>query len=117
MAISVVDKHAAAVALGRLGGLKGGPARMQALSQEERSDLGKRAARARWDKPWSITTPDERVEEGTVSDPDHFAHRAAGRDRPCVVGRLRDRIHRGRRAARAEPRLDPASRPVRSALR
>lgn len=41
-------KNKAAVALGRLGGKKGGKARMAALSAEERSALGKKAARKRW---------------------------------------------------------------------
>ena len=42
------DKNPAAVALGRLGGLKGGPARMKALTKKQRSELGRRAALARW---------------------------------------------------------------------
>jgi hypothetical protein len=40
--------HAAAVALGRLGGLKGGAARAKKLSKKKRSDIAKKAARARW---------------------------------------------------------------------
>ena len=47
---AVSEKNPAAVALGRLGGLKGGPARMKALTKKQRSDLGRRAARARWGK-------------------------------------------------------------------
>jgi hypothetical protein len=41
-------KNPAAVALGRRGGLKGGKARAEALSPEERSSIAKRAAEARW---------------------------------------------------------------------
>lgn len=41
-------KNPAAVALGRRGGLKGGKARAEALSPEERSAIAKRAAEARW---------------------------------------------------------------------
>jgi hypothetical protein len=41
-------KNAAAVELGRMGGLKGGKARAAKLSPEERSDIAKRAAAARW---------------------------------------------------------------------
>jgi len=41
-------KNPAAVALGRLGGLKGGRARAERLSPEERHELAKRAAAARW---------------------------------------------------------------------
>lgn len=36
--------------LGRLGGLKGGPARMKQLTKEERRELGRKAAKARWDR-------------------------------------------------------------------
>lgn len=41
-------KDPAAVALGRKGGLKGGPARAARLSPEERRKLAKRAAEERW---------------------------------------------------------------------
>ena len=41
-------KNAAAVALGRLGGAKGGLARATALSAKERSRIAKKAAQARW---------------------------------------------------------------------
>jgi hypothetical protein len=43
-------KNPAAVALGRLGGIKGGPARAKALSSKQKSVIAKRAARARWKK-------------------------------------------------------------------
>lgn len=43
-------KNAAAVALGRLGGKKGGPARARKLSKQRRSEIAKKAARARWGK-------------------------------------------------------------------
>ena len=44
------EKNAAAVALGRLGGLKGGKARADKLTKEERSAIAKKAAAARWGK-------------------------------------------------------------------
>lgn len=45
-------KNPAAVALGRKGGLKGGKARAAAMTPEQRSEIAKRAAAARWkDKP------------------------------------------------------------------
>jgi hypothetical protein len=44
------EKNPAAVALGRLGGLKGGPARAAALSAMKRKKIAKRAAEARWNK-------------------------------------------------------------------
>ena len=42
------EKNPAAVALGRLGGLKGGKARARKLSKTERSEIALRAAVARW---------------------------------------------------------------------
>ena len=41
-------KDPAAVALGRKGGLKGGVARAKKLTAEERSEISKKAAKARW---------------------------------------------------------------------
>lgn len=42
------EKNPAAVALGRLGGLKGGKARAEKLSPRRRKQIAKRAALARW---------------------------------------------------------------------
>jgi hypothetical protein len=43
-------KNPHAIALGRLGGLKGGPARAASLSARRRRAIAKKAARARWSK-------------------------------------------------------------------
>ncbi len=43
-------KNPAAVSLGRLGGLKGGKARAEKLSAQERADIARKAAQARWQK-------------------------------------------------------------------
>lgn len=43
-------KNQAAVELGRLGGKKGGPARAQKLTPEERKEIARKAAKARWGK-------------------------------------------------------------------
>lgn len=43
-------KNEAAVALGRLGGKKGGAARAAKLTPEERSEIAKKAAAKRWAK-------------------------------------------------------------------
>jgi hypothetical protein len=43
-------KNPHAVALGRLGGLKGGEARAAALSPRKRSQIAAKAAKARWGK-------------------------------------------------------------------
>lgn len=42
------NKNPHAVALGRLGGQKGGKARADKLSKEQRSEIARRAALARW---------------------------------------------------------------------
>ena len=42
--------HAAAVAMGRRGGLKGGPARARALSAARRRQIARYAAAVRWGK-------------------------------------------------------------------
>ena len=41
-------KNPAAVALGRLGGIKGGKARMKKLSAKRRAEIASNAAKARW---------------------------------------------------------------------
>lgn len=41
-------KNPAAVALGRLGGLKGGKARAASMSKKKRAEIAKKAAKARW---------------------------------------------------------------------
>ena len=42
------ERNPHAAALGRLGGLKGGKARAEALSPKRRRDIARAAARARW---------------------------------------------------------------------
>ena len=44
------EKNQAAVELGRLGGKKGGKARAEKLTAEQRSEIAKKAANARWHK-------------------------------------------------------------------
>ena len=44
------EKNPAAVALGRLGGLKGGKARAEKLSAKKRAEIARLAASARWKK-------------------------------------------------------------------
>jgi hypothetical protein len=50
LAPSDSEKNPAAVALGRLGGRKGGRARAEKLSAEQRRQIAQDAARARWQK-------------------------------------------------------------------
>lgn len=49
------EKNAAAVALGRLGGLKGGIKRKAALSPERRQEIASIAARKRWSEAPDVT--------------------------------------------------------------
>ncbi len=44
------QKNPAAVALGRLGGLKGGKARAAKLSSKKRREIAQKAAKTRWHK-------------------------------------------------------------------
>jgi hypothetical protein len=45
------EKNPAAVALGRLGGLKGGKARAAALTSEKKREIAIKAAKSRWKSP------------------------------------------------------------------
>lgn len=45
-----LSKNPNAVALGRLGGLKGGRARAEKLTPKKRKDIARKAATARWSK-------------------------------------------------------------------
>jgi hypothetical protein len=44
------EKNPAAVALGKLGGSKGGKARAKNMTPEQRSESARKAAKARWAK-------------------------------------------------------------------
>ena len=44
------NKNPHAVALGRLGGLKGGKARAKKLTKKQRSEIARKAAKVRWSK-------------------------------------------------------------------
>jgi hypothetical protein len=46
----VVEKNKAVQELGRLGGLKGGKARATTMTREERSEIARNAAKARWEE-------------------------------------------------------------------
>lgn len=50
------DKNPAAVALGHLGGLNGGPARAKKLSSKKRKEIAKKAAKSRWASDQKGTT-------------------------------------------------------------
>ena len=46
------EKNPAAVALGRLGGLKGGKARAEKLSAKRRKEIAEKAAKKRWSRQY-----------------------------------------------------------------
>lgn len=46
----IKEKNPNAVALGRLGGLKGGKARAEKLTDKRLKEIAQKAAKARWDK-------------------------------------------------------------------
>lgn len=46
----IKEKNPAAVALGRLGGLKGGKARADKLTDERKKEIATQAAKTRWSK-------------------------------------------------------------------
>ncbi len=48
--ITETEKNPHAVALGRLGGLRGGKARAERLAPAKRSEIARAAARSRWNK-------------------------------------------------------------------
>jgi hypothetical protein len=50
-----VEKNAAAVMLGRLGGLKGGKARAAKLTDSQRREIASNAARKRWSSTTKVT--------------------------------------------------------------
>jgi hypothetical protein len=45
---TIANKNQAAVMLGRLGGIKGGPARAAKLGKRRRSEIARMAAQVRW---------------------------------------------------------------------
>ena len=51
------DRDPAAVALGRKGGAKGGPARAAALTPERRREIARKAAATRWGRQDETTEP------------------------------------------------------------
>jgi len=61
-----MPKNPHAVALGRLGGQKGGKARAAVLSPERRREIAQKAIRVRWDSSlriWTATSRAKRCEE------------------------------------------------------
>ena len=82
------DKNPNAVALGRLGGLKGGKARAAALSREERRQIAKKAAQARW-KPIPLACPFCHENKLSVDNVDEGLH-AVFCENCCLYGSMEE---------------------------
>ena len=67
------DINAAAKALGRLGGLKGGKARAAKLTAEQRSEIAKKAAAKRW----AVKKQNELAETASLTDGSDDSQEAA----------------------------------------
>jgi hypothetical protein len=68
--LPVPEKNPAAVALGRMGGLKGGKARAESMTAEKRKEIAQRAAKQRWANRKSIElvpAADQTVDTGKVA--------------------------------------------------
>lgn len=80
----------AAVALGRKGGLKGGKARAEKLTPEERAAIARKAAAARWMRNRNAGEPGYPIEISPASNPKRGApmqgedKRSAKTIRPCT---------------------------------
>lgn len=57
MAANIMKKNPAAVALGRKGGIRGGPARAAKLTPEQRTESARKAIQARWSKAKRRSAP------------------------------------------------------------
>lgn len=55
--LTAEERSAAAKMLGRRGGLKGGKARAEKLTEEQRKEFARKAAAARWRKADSVPSP------------------------------------------------------------
>ncbi len=60
-------KNPNAVALGRLGGLKGGRARAEKLSAKKRKEIARKAAVARWKRPQQQGLPSHTADKGDTA--------------------------------------------------
>jgi len=91
------QKNAAAVALGREGGKKGGPARAASLSSKQRSESARKAVQARWAKAKELKTstvlkkPSADTSDQVVLD---LLGRLKATSDPSEIRRLSDQLER-----------------------
>src|ERR1700736_4065568 len=78
------EKNPAAVALGRLGGLKGGKARAKKLSASARRRIARKAAAARWKQPLQISSGDL-LRHGNVNPFSHKISKPSNTPFRCSV--------------------------------
>ena len=87
-------KNPAAVALGRKGGAKGGPARAAKLTARQRSESARKAVMARWGKT-TVKRPVKRAPVDTSDKALAFAlDRIRATDDLAEIRRLSDQIER-----------------------
>lgn len=84
------DKNPAAVALGKLGGLKGGKARANALTKEERSAIAKKAALARWNKLYIVYGYDNKTHWVTFQRNDEVIHYLEGESKKQLENEIKN---------------------------
>jgi hypothetical protein len=99
MALKTPKKNPAAVALGRKGGKKGGLARAAKLTPEERSEIARKAVRARWDKANAEREPLKTVNVRTKRDSSDDAvlrllRRIKTTEDPSEIRKLSDELER-----------------------
>jgi hypothetical protein len=90
--MNMKSKNAAAVALGRKGGIKGGPARAAILTPEQRSQSARNAVTARWAKAKGTTAPrGEAVNGARKPIAQKVTHSAGNSDKALLslLGRLK----------------------------
>ena len=88
--MAVKRKNPAAVALGRKGGKKGGPARAAKLTPEQRSESARKAVQARWAKAKPMNSAVNAADYAILT----LLKRIKATDNPTEIRYLSDRLER-----------------------
>jgi hypothetical protein len=83
-------KNPAAVALGRAGGKRGGPARAAKLTAKQRSESARKAVQARWKKAKQSKTPTDTSDNALLA----LLKRLKATNNPREIRRLSNQIER-----------------------
>jgi hypothetical protein len=98
MGVNVKRKDPAAVALGRKGGRKGGPARAARLTPEQRSESARKAVQARWGKGLPDQAKEARSATAPVDTSKKALHlclkRIKAAEKPSELRRLTQELQR-----------------------